>query len=387
MLINSILDNDLYKFTMSQFVFHRYPDVEVEYTFKCRSGEDLSCWADKIQKEVNNLRKLELTVEELKYLMELNLFKKDYLGYLSMMKLNPIKCVTITKNPFTLTIRGTWLETILFEVPVLAIISEIFFESLDISKKNTINSYDKLNDKIKIAIKNKFKFADFGTRRRFSFCHHQQILALIDIETLKLKNNFFNGTSNLYFAMKYDLQPVGTMAHELFMAFEALSKNLENFQRELLREWYNEYEEKLGIALTDTINIDIFLNDFNSHFSNIYQGVRQDSGDPFVIGKKIIEHYNYHKIDPKTKTIIFSDNLNFDKAAKLYNNFKDKINVSFGIGTDLTNDIEGVKPLSMVIKMSECNGKPVAKISDEPEKAQCKDEKYLKKLKETFGIK
>jgi nicotinate phosphoribosyltransferase len=384
MIINSLLDNDMYKFYMQQFVFHQFPKVDVEYEFKCRSGEDLSPYADKIQEEINHLCSLKFTEDEILYLNKQEIFKYDFLTYLINFQLNK-DYVIITKNPFTLKIKGNWLETILFEVPILAIISETYFkkENYDIGKE-----LDKVINKAKIAIDNGFSFSDFGTRRRFSYSLHDIILDKFSmLYQAYLTVDFFNGTSNVYFAKKYGIKPIGTMAHELFMAMQQLCLSLKYFQEETLLLWILEYEGKLGIALSDTINIDSFLNDFDAHYSNVYQGVRQDSGDPFVIGEKVIKHYENLGVDPKTKTIIFSDNLNFDKAAKLYNHFKDRINVSFGIGTNLTNDIEGVKPLSMVIKMQRCNGKPVAKISDEPAKAQCQDEEYLRKLKETFGVK
>jgi nicotinate phosphoribosyltransferase len=380
MIINSLLDNDYYKLTQMQFVYHQFPDVDVEYEFKCRSGEDMSPFKDQIEKEIYDLCGLTFQKDEIDYLRDQKIFQEDFLLWLydAFSNLNPYN-IRITKNPFTLTIKGDWLRTILFEVPILAIISEIYFKNAEYNKEI---ADIKLFKKVFKAQGKGFTFSDFGTRRRFSFECQDRILRYFLVYK---EFTCFNGTSNVYFAKKYNLQPVGTMAHELFMAHQALVGNLNNFQKVTLQGWLDEYNGKLGIALSDTIGIDAFLKDFKE-YANAYSGIRQDSGDPFVIGNKVIAFYKEMGIDPKTKTLIFSDGLNFDKAADLYKEFSDKINVSFGIGTNLTNDIEGVKPLSMVIKMQRCNGKPVAKISDEPAKAQCQDEEYLKKLKKTFGV-
>jgi nicotinate phosphoribosyltransferase len=376
MIIQSLLDNDFYKFSMMQYVFHTFPDVEVEYEFKCRSGEDMSLFVEQIKEEIRNLCYLKFKEDEIDYLYEQGIFKKGFLDYLRDFQLDMFN-IRITKNPFTLKIKGNWLETILFEVPILAIISETYFRDKKVSL-NIQRSILKIGKKLAIAENNNFTFSDFGTRRRFSFDVQESIIYISNVF------NCFNGTSNVYFAKKYNLQPVGTMAHELFMAMQALVGNLNNFQKVTLQGWLDEYNGKLGIALSDTIGIDAFLKDFKE-YANAYSGIRQDSGDPFVIGKKVVDFYKDMGIDPKTKTLIFSDGLDFNKASELYKEFSDKINVSFGIGTNLTNDIDGVKPLSMVIKMQRCNGKPVAKISDEPAKAQCQDEEYLKRLKKTFG--
>ncbi|KKK56825.1 hypothetical protein LCGC14_3060640, partial [marine sediment metagenome] len=278
-----------------------------------------------------------------------------------------------------LTVHGPWFLTIYWEVPLLAMISEIYFEDKWCEKLEK-DGLKRLDDKIKINNSVPFKFADFGTRRRFSGRWQRQVVG-------QLKNHCANfvGTSNVMFAKEFGLTPIGTMAHELFMVGEAIYP-LRDFQKNILKVWLDEYEGQLNTALTDTIGIVVFLKDFNLHLSNAYSKLRHDSGDPFTFANKILQHYKKIGIDPTTKGIVFSDGLNFDLASKLHKAYNDKINVSMGIGTNLTHDFDGIIPLQIVIKIVECNGRPVAKISDSPGKGMCRDDEYVKYLKKVFKV-
>ncbi len=197
----------------------------------------------------------------------------------------------------------------------------------------------------------------------------------------------FIGTSNVYFAKKYNLKPIGTMAHEWIMAGQGQEDvSLRNSQKAMLQAWCNEYRGDLGIALSDTLGVDAFLEDFDLYFAKLYDGIRHDSGDPDVWARKVICHYSKLGVEPKTKTLVFSDGLTFETAAKIYNKFKFAAKVSFGIGTNLTNDFEDITPLQIVMKIVKCNGLPVAKISDSPDKGMCNDKEYLTYLKKVFNI-
>ncbi len=387
MVITSLLDNDFYKFTMMQAVLHHFPDVDAEYTFNCRTaGVDFSSYLDEIKAELDNLCSLRFSSEELNYMRGISFFKKDFIDFLSLFKLNRDHVIPEVRNDGTLDIKieGSWLLTILFEVPLLAIVNEVYFRNAAPSP-----DYDGaralLDSKIEIIKKNKdiFKFADFGTRRRHSFRWHDEVIDHLK-NTLEAEN--FTGTSNVLFAKKYSLKPIGTMAHEWIMAGQAIGVKLNNSQKHMLQKWTDEYRGDLGIALTDTICLDAFLNDFDLYFAKLYDGVRHDSGDPVNFGYKIIKHYEKLNIDPMTKTVVFSDGLDFPKAEMLAKEFHEKINVSFGIGTNLTNDFPGITPLSIVIKMSRCNGYPVAKISDSPEKIMCDDAGFLEYLRNVFNV-
>lgn len=380
MIINSLLDTDLYKFSMMQAVLHNFPSAEVEYTFKSRGNETFLNIQKKLYEEINHLCNLRFQPDELKYLSTIPFFTNDFIDFLSLFQLNE-KYIEIKHERsiqgLSIKVKGPWLHTILFEVPILAIISELYHE--EIGNGDEEESNDILENKLSLKIP---AFADFGTRRRFSFNWHDNIISQLE----KMPKNLFIGTSNLYFAKKYNLKPIGTMAHEWLQAGQALGPRLVDSQKFMLETWVQEYRGDLGIALTDVIGVDAFIKDFDLYFAKLYDGVRHDSGDPISFGEKIIEMYKNLRIDPMTKTIVFSDGLEFGKAIYISNHFKDKINVSFGIGTNLTCDLYGVTPLKIVMKMTKCNGQPVAKISDNPGKEMCEDEEYINYLKKVFKV-
>ena len=194
------------------------------------------------------------------------------------------------------------------------------------------------------------------------------------------------GTSNVHLAREYDLKPIGTMAHEWLMAHQQLGPRLVDSQQAALDCWVREYRGQLGIALTDCITMDAFLDDFDLYFAKLFDGLRHDSGDPLAWAEKAIAHYRRLGIDPLSKTLVFSDGLDMPKALQLFRALRGKINVSFGIGTNLTCDIPGVEPMNIVLKMTACNGHPVAKISDAPGKTQCRDENFVAYLRHVFNV-
>ena len=384
MIIESLLDNDLYKFSMMQAVLHQYPGARVEYAFKCRNHEPFTKkMYEEILQEVHNICSLRFTPDEIKYLSGIRYFKKDFIDFLSLIQLNE-NHVSVLYNGGNIEIRikGSWLLTILFEVPILAIVNEVYFRN-KIPSPDYAGAQKRLDEKIKIAHNKGFKFSDFGTRRRFSREWQNTV-----INNLQMRRDIINftGTSNVLYAMKYNLVPIGTMAHEFIMAHQQLGPRLVDSQKAALQSWVDEYRGDLGIALTDTIGINAFLNDFDLYFSKLYDGLRHDSGDPIIWGEKCIEHHKLLKINPLTKTLVFSDGLDFNKATMLYNHFKDRIDIAFGIGTNLTNNFPDVQPLNIVIKMTQCNERPVAKISDNPGKGMCEDESFVNYLKGVFHL-
>lgn len=383
MIIESLLDTDLYKFTMGQVALHQFPWVNVEYEFKCRNQAD---WTkedlDLIDSNLDRFSNLRFNEDELFYLRNIRFFKDSYIDFLRLYQPDRHHChAYLEDGELRIKIKGPWFLTVYWEVPALAIVNEVYFRRHELDGKRQAAGLFALDQKLAINQKTPFSFVDFGTRRRFSRAWHRQI-----IEYLKKHSPGFAGTSNVMFAKEFNLRPIGTMAHEFFQVGQALDVPLVDSQKRMLQAWVNEYRGDLGIALTDIVGFDAFLKDFDLYFAKLYDGLRHDSGDPFVWANKAIEHYNALGIDPKTKALVFSDGLTFQKAADLHNEFVEQTNVSFGIGTNLTNDLAGVNPLQIVIKIVECNGRPVAKISDSPGKGMCRDPEYVKYLKKVFGI-
>ncbi|MAZ39610.1 MAG: nicotinate phosphoribosyltransferase [Legionellales bacterium] len=385
MIITSLLDTDLYKFTMMQVVLHHFPAAMVEYRFKCRSVDvDLRQFADEIQTEINAFCALQFTQDELNYLGGFSFFSSDFIEFLRIFKLNKnFICITCD-DEFNLKIKGPWLHTILFEIPILAIISEVYFRHVkaDVDYTQGRSRLQEKISRIKTASPcHRFVLSDFGTRRRFSKVWHREV-----VETLVQEiPEHFVGSSNVLLAKALNIKPIGTMAHEYLQGCQALGPRLIYSQKFALEKWAEEYRGELGIALSDTIGMEPFFRDFDLYFCKLFDGVRQDSGDPYQWGERLIAHYEAKNIDPTTKTIVFSDCLTFDKAIKIYQTFKDRINVGFGIGTHLTNDL-GFDAIQCVIKMVYCNEQPVAKLSDTPEKTMCPDASYLQYLKQVFQI-
>ena len=264
----------------------------------------------------------------------------------------------------------------------MSIVNEIYFEkdynihSISTGVENLSYMIEQIRNRNNII----FNFADFGTRRRFSREWHDYVVGRLAVET----GNCFIGTSNLFFAMKHAVNPIGTMAHEWLMGCQGLTE-LKDFQKFALQTWVNEYRGDLGIALSDTVGVDCFLTDFDMYFSKLFDGARHDSGDPYVWCNKLIKHYKSMNINPLGKCAVFSDGLSVISALEINDMFCRIINCSFGIGTSLTNSL-GVKPIQIVMKLVKVNGKPVAKISDSPGKQMCEDKLFLAKLRETFSL-
>lgn len=391
-MITSLLMQDLYKLTMMQFVLHRCSGANVTYHFKCRNEDvDLLPYKDQINHGIDRLCTLRFTKDELNYLTTFGFFKQDFIDFLEDFRLKR-KYIEVTekKGKLDITIKGPFLQTIMFEIFILQIVHHVYnncvYNYVD-TKQLYAEGFNRLDKKIEMIKEyndkqkeeHKLQIIEFGTRRSFD----QFWLSMV-IEKLNNKGCIV-GTSNLYYAMKYNIPAIGTMAHEILMAYQVLNptiildRRIKQSQSYFLNEWLNEYGRELNIALTDTLGTDTFLKNFNYAQAYDYVGLRHDSGDPFKWGDKIISFYNNYDIDPREKKLIFSDGLDVPTAIKLNDYFKNRIKISFGIGTNLTNDL-GVPALQNVIKLVNINGSPVAKLSDNPGKGMCEDQNYLNYL-------
>ncbi|MGR4867310.1 nicotinate phosphoribosyltransferase [Variovorax sp. LARHSF232] len=404
MIIQSLLDTDLYKFTMMQVVLHHFPGARVEYRFKCRNpGVDLAQFAGQIREEVRSLCQLRFKDAELAYLRSMRFIKSDFVDFLGLFQLNE-KYISIIPRPsgeLDIRIEGPWLHTILFEIPVLAIVNEVYFRNTQ-PQPDLAEGRRRLEDKIALLQGDglsDLKIADYGTRRRFSKEWHEEVLRTLSarlgavtpptatgsVAAHAVRPAQLAGTSNVLFAMKLGLIPLGTMAHEYLQACQALGPRLRDSQVFGFESWAREYRGDLGIALSDVYGMTAFLRDFDMYFCKLFDGARHDSGDPFQWGERMIAHYVANRVDPLTKTLIFSDALTVPRTIELYQQFRGRCQLAFGIGTNLTNDL-GYEPLQIVIKMVRCNDQPVAKLSDTPSKNMCDDERYLAYLRQVFNI-
>lgn len=394
MLIKSLLDLDFYKLTMAQVVLMKFPNVKVQYRFKCRTpNAKLGLYADLIEMEIHKLKNLKLTSEEYDYLKTIPFLKFEFLNWIKQFQFNPQNEVKVSPKGEELDIfvNTSWLQGILYETMILGIVEnlaskeQIGYDETQLRIEGLKNIHSQIS-RVKELNNPDFKFADFGTRRRLSFEWQDEVVNEFNksLNIIHGTNNFI-GTSNVYLAMKHKLRPIGTMAHEIFMAGQALFP-IPTFQKNILDVWAEVYDGNLGIALTDTITSNQFFRDFGLKFSKLFDGVRHDSGCPIEFGNKVIQHYESLGIDPKTKTIVFSDGLQMSDAIDLFKYFHTRIKVSFGIGTSLTHNFESNKPVSVVMKLQKVNDFPVAKISDEPEKAMCLDENFLNFLKSYFNV-
>ncbi|MCQ2524265.1 MAG: nicotinate phosphoribosyltransferase [Lachnospiraceae bacterium] len=381
-IIESLLDTDLYKFNMNQVIFHKHTDLNGEYCFKCRNEGIVFTpeMLEEINAQIDHLCSLSLTKEELDYLRAIRFIKNDYVEFLRLW--HPIREYVETslskEGELSVIVKGPLFSAMQFEIYLLEIINEVYFRIKFDYDELLASAKERLDEKIKAFNDGKytFNFAEFGCRRRLSREWEGEVIKRLTSET---KNCV--GTSNVYFAMKYDIKPIGTYAHEFVQMYQGIdSIPLAYTNYHAMNDWYDEYRGDNGTALTDTVTTDLFLLDFNHSMVNNYTGVRHDSGDPYEWGEKIIAHYKKYGVDPKTKLLLFSDSLNFDKAEEIYRYFKDKIKVSFGIGTFCSNDTLE-EALNIVIKLQYVNGRPVAKLSDTPGKAMCQDEAYLEYLK------
>ncbi len=388
MIITSLLDTDLYKFSMMQVVLHHFPAAQVEYRYKCRTPNvNLRPYLAEIREEIRALCTLRFTKAELDYLRTLRFIKSDFVDFLGLFHL-PERCISVepgeVEGEIEIRVIGPWLHTILFEIPVLAIVNEVYFRN-ECKQPAWQEGRERLQSKMRLVVDDPaladFRVADYGTRRRFSKVWHEEVIST-------MKNQMqphFAGTSNVWLAMKHGVTPLGTMGHEYLQACQALGPRLRDSQIFALEVWAKEYRGDLGIALSDVYGMDAFLRDFDMYFCKLFDGARHDSGDPFTWGERLLEHYKANRTDPRTKTLVFSDGLTIPKAIELAQRFAGRCKVSFGIGTNLTNDL-GHEPLQIVMKMVRCNGQPVAKVSDAPGKTMCDDPAYLAYLRQVFQL-
>ncbi|KJY83316.1 nicotinate phosphoribosyltransferase [Vibrio galatheae] len=396
-IIRSALDLDVYKINMMYAARKLYPTAKVRYELVVRSDEDLSALKDQVESEIHKLAQCQFSRQDTAYLAQKAPYlAADFLTYLEQFRFKPHQqvIVTTTTNQLRVSISGIWHETILYETMVMSIISEVrnrarwstipYQQFTDVLRKKI----SQLKSELQRRNITNFQFSEMGSRRRFSAQVHHEVVDFLHQHTPEL----MTGTSNYHLAKKLNLTPIGTVAHEWFMAHQQLVDPALS-QRVALDKWHQVFDGQLGIALTDTIGIDAFLKDFTFERAVSYAGVRHDSGNPFDWGDKMLAHYQSLGIDEKSKLLIFTDGLNFERALEICEYFAGRAKISFGIGTFLANDMGAwsnqngsYQPLSMVIKMAECNGGAVAKISDEPEKAMCEDPVFLDQLKQSFSL-
>lgn len=377
-IITSLLDTDLYKFNMDQVIFHKHTDLNGEYYFKCRNQGVVFSQAvvDEISAQIDHLCTLRFTREELDYLRAIRFIKNDYVEFLRLW--HPIReYVTVRREEngeLSLVVKGPLFSAMQFEIYLLEIVNEVYFRMNFDYEKLVESARERLDRKIRAFGDGTytFTFAEFGCRRRLSREWEDVVVKRLATETHNCV-----GTSNVFLAKKHNLKPIGTYAHEFVQMYQGIdSIPLAYTNHYAMQDWYDEYDGDNGTALTDTVTTDLFLLDFNRSMVNNYSGVRHDSGDPYEWGEKIIAHYKKYGVDPRTKQLLFSDSLSFDKAQALYDHFRDRTKVSFGIGTFCSNDT-CEEALNIVIKLQYVNGHPVAKLSDNPEKAMCRENDYL----------
>lgn len=394
-IIHSLLDTDLYKFTMLQVVLHQFPQTHSVYQFRCRNLDQtvypLTDILDDLNEQLDHLCALKFKDDELQYLRSFRFIKSDFVDYLELFQLKRrfIRASIDAKGRLDISVEGPMIQAMMFEIFVLAIVNELYFRRIRTeavleegerrlqAKLELLKQYEAqhANDEPP------FLVSDFGTRRRYSLEWQKHV-----VESFHCSSpHVFRGTSNVLLAKELNITPIGTMAHEFLQAFQALDVRLRNFQKAALEAWVQEYRGDLGIALTDVVGMDAFLRDFDLYFAKLFDGLRHDSGDPYEWGDKAYAHYRQLKIDTKTKMLTFSDGLTLQKAWELHQYFKDRFKVSFGIGTNLTNDM-GQTPLNIVLKLVECNGQSVAKISDSPGKTMTDNDTFLAYLRQVFDI-
>lgn len=388
-VVVSLLENDMYKFSMGQAIYHQFPSYKTTWTFKCRN-KDVKFTEDmviEIREQIKAYCKLRFTEDELAYLDNIKWIKGSYVDFLRLWhpRFEDFEITADGECGLSIETKGTWLNTSMYEIPTLAIVNEVYFRMAR-DYDGLLESFkEKLDEKYHNLLNGHFyigTFSEFGLRRRLSAEAQEMVVEKFSHlnDTPKCSSTFI-GTSNVYLAKKFGLTPVGTMAHEWVMCVgQGNHKHNPAYSNwYALDAWVKEYGVLNGTALTDTITTDCFLRDFQLTYATLFSGVRHDSGDPFEWGEKMIEHYKNLGVEPKTKTLLFSDSLNFDKADALFRRFHDRVNVAFGIGTYLSNDTN-VPALNIVMKATACNGMDVAKISDTDGKGMCKNPDYVEYL-------
>ena len=390
-VITSLLDTDLYKFTMWQTMLHRHPQTQAEYTFVCRNrpAHPLAELVSEVNAQLDHLCRLQFAPDELAYLRSLRFIKSDFVDFLQIFHFQrSFISARAIGDDLEIIARGPQVHVMAFEIFVLAIVNELYFRRFD-AQVAKVEGRRRLAAKVaqmrefgrEPARLHPFEFFDFGVRRRYSGDWQREVVGILKRELPE----FFKGTSNVLLARDLDLVPIGTMAHEYLQSYQAHGVRLRDFQRAALEGWVQEYRGDLGTALTDVVGMDAFIADFDLYFAKLFDGLRHDSGDPYVWGEKALAHYEKLRIDAKTKRLVFSDGLDFEKALALYRHFADRTLLGFGIGTNITNDM-GLKTLHIVMKLTQANRQPVAKLSDRPGKLLCDDETFLAYLRQVFNV-
>jgi nicotinate phosphoribosyltransferase len=416
-VISSLADTDLYKLTMLQAFLHRHPDAQAEYRFVCRNPSQfpLATLLPRLNEELDHLCTLRFTAAELEYFSSLGtvsmeerayfeslygpqeaarvrprkFIKRDFIEFLRLFQLNRnfIQAQAQKDNSLEIRARGPLVHVMLFEIYVLELVEELYFRTFDDKewkREGARRLEAKLADLARFLARPEratpFIFSDFGTRRRASRAWQEVVIDRLR----EASPTAFRGTSNVDIARTRGLIPIGTMAHEYLQAYQAFGSRLRDFQKAALEDWVAEYRGDLGIALTDVVGMNAFLRDFDGYFCRLFEGMRHDSGDPEAWGEKAIAHYRAWRVDPLTKLLTFSNELTFEKTFALYDRFADRVRTSFGIGTNLTCDV-GIAPLNIVMKLTEINGQPVAKLPDSPGKTMSTDATFLSYLSQVFA--
>ena len=393
-VIRSLLDTDLYKFTMLQVILHQFPQTHSLYEFRCRNKDMVYPLADiqsDLERELDALCQLRFTHDELDHRRSLRFINRDFVDYLELFQLQRrfVKVSPDSEGRLNIRIEGPMIQAMFFEIFILAIVNELYFRRLEtpaVIEEGERRLQAKAQRLKEISAAQNpddppFLISDFGTRRRYTLNWQEHVIRTL----LEAAPDIVRGTSNVYLAKKIGITPIGTMAHEFLQAFQALDVRLRNFQKAALESWVHEYRGDLGIALTDVVGMDAFLRDFDLYFAKLFDGLRHDSGDPYVWGDKAHAHYKKLKIDSRTKMLTFSDGLDIERSWALHQYFKDRFKTSFGIGTNLTNDM-GHTPLNIVLKLVECNGQSVAKLSDSPGKTMTTNNTFLAYLRQVFDV-
>lgn len=387
-IISSLLETDMYKFSMGQCIYNKFTSYKTTWTFKCRNKDVFFTeeMVEEIKHQIQEYCKLRFTEDELDYLENIKWIKGSYVDFLRIWqpRYEDFEITTDAECGLSIEAKGSWLNTSMYEIPTLAIVNEVYFR-MNYNYDELLESYKKrLDEKVNKLITGEYamgNFSEFGLRRRLSAEAQELAVKKLCGSSKEFKESNCVGTSNVYLAKKYKVTPVGTMAHEWIICVgQGNHKHNPAYSNWYAMDaWTKEYGILNGIALTDAITTDCFLKDFQLTYATLFSGVRHDSGDPYEWGDKMIAHYESLGINPKTKLLLFSDSLDFEKASKLNAYFKDRINVAFGIGTFISNDTH-VPALNIVMKTTACNGMEVAKISDTPGKGMCKNPEYVEYL-------
>jgi nicotinate phosphoribosyltransferase len=363
----SMLDNDFYKFTMQQGVIRLFPGAKARYQFINRGKHSFPPgFGQALRNAVDALAGLQLSREEKRFLkVTCPYLDPLYLDFLEGYRYNPEEVhIQQHNDELQVHVEGLWYRTILWEVPIMSLICELYYRLNNVERISNEEVIQRTREKIERYHSLGVTVAEFGTRRRHSYEVHRHV-----VQALKqYGTGSFVGTSNVHMAMINQTKPIGTHAHEWFM-FHAAQYGFKMANALGLEHWVQVYRGDLGIALSDTYTTEVFFKQFDKMFSKLFDGVRHDSSDPLMFADKVINHYQRLGIDPKSKTIIFSDALNYDKVARIAEHCRDRIGMSFGIGTNLTNDV-GPQAMNIVVKMTEAHPQDgewteVIKLSDE----------------------